>query len=276
MRKKFSCAVMAAVLSLGVYSPSANAAVRIDIENTAIPQERAARPNYSGISLSVPEFGKFIGGESDDIFPVAHYSPVERDISLNGETAFPSSFDLRDQGKMTSVKNQLDYGLKAKAAMDAGALVSDDIVIGILKERIAEDDCKNGFILDGFPRTVPQAEALDAMGIKIDKVIEIFVPDETIKQRVSGRRVCQGCGASYHVQYKPTKVEGVCDKCGDKTIVRKDDQPEVVLDRLATYHEKTAPLKDYYEKQGKLVTVEGQEEVADTSKLTLAAVGVEK
>ena len=110
MRKKFSCAVMAAVLSLGVYSPSANAAVRIDIENTAIPQERAARPNYSGISLSVPEFGKFIGGESDDIFPVAHYSPVERDISLNGETAFPSSFDLRDQGKMTSVKNQLDYG----------------------------------------------------------------------------------------------------------------------------------------------------------------------
>ena len=160
--------------------------------------------------------------------------------------------------------------------MDAGALVSDDIVIGILKDRIAEDDCKNGFILDGFPRTVPQAEALDAMGIKIDKVIEIYVADETIKQRVSGRRVCQGCGASYHIEYKPSKVEGVCDKCGDKTIVRKDDQPEVVLDRLATYHEKTAPLKDYYEKQGKLVTVIGQEEVADTSKLTLQAVGVEK
>ena len=107
-------------------------------------------------------------------------------------------------------------------------------------------------------------------------VIEIHVPDETIKQRVSGRRVCQGCGASYHVEYKPTKVEGVCDKCGDKTIVRKDDQPEVVLDRLATYHEKTAPLKDYYEKQGKLVTVIGQEEVAETSKLTLAAVGADK
>ncbi|MCC8135881.1 MAG: adenylate kinase [Ruminococcus sp.] len=172
-----------------------------------------------------------------------------------------------------AAKNGTEYGLKAKAAMDAGALVSDDIVIGILKERIAEDDCKNGFILDGFPRTVPQAEALDAMSVKIDKVIEISVPDETIKQRVSGRRVCEGCGASYHIEFKPSKKEGVCDKCGAATVIRKDDQPETVIERLKTYHEKTAPLKDYYEKQGKLVTVEGQEEVAATSKLTLAAVG---
>ena len=172
-----------------------------------------------------------------------------------------------------AAKNGTEYGLKAKAAMDAGALVSDDIVIGILKERIAEDDCKNGFILDGFPRTVPQAEALDAMNIKIDKVIEISVADDTIKQRVSGRRVCEGCGASYHVQYKPSKVEGKCDACGADLILRDDDKPETVLNRLNVYHEKTAPLKDYYEKQGKLVTVEGQEEVADTSKLTLAAVG---
>ena len=172
-----------------------------------------------------------------------------------------------------AAKNGTEYGLKAKAAMDAGALVSDDIVIGILKERIAEDDCKKGFILDGFPRTVPQAEALDAMNIQIDKVIEISVPDETIKQRVSGRRVCEGCGASYHVEFKPSKVEGKCDKCGAATIIRKDDQPETVIERLKTYHEKTAPLKDYYEKQGKLVTVVGQEEVSETSKLTLAAVG---
>ncbi len=172
-----------------------------------------------------------------------------------------------------AAKNGTEFGLKAKAAMDAGALVSDDIVIGILKERIAEDDCKNGFILDGFPRTVPQAEALDAMNIRIDKVIEIFVPDETIKKRVSGRRVCEGCGASYHVEYKPSKTEGVCDKCGAATVIRKDDQPETVLERLSVYHEKTAPLKEYYEKQGKLVTVIGQEEVADTSKLTLEAVG---
>mgnify|MGYP000806218125 CR=1 FL=1 len=171
-----------------------------------------------------------------------------------------------------AAKNGTEYGLKAKAAMDAGALVSDDIVIGILKERIAEDDCKNGFILDGFPRTVPQAEALDAMNIQIDKVIEISVPDETIKERVSGRRVCENCGASYHVQFKPSSVEGKCDKCGGATIIRKDDQPETVIERLKTYHEKTAPLKDYYEKQGKLVTVIGQEEVAETSKLTLAAV----
>lgn len=171
-----------------------------------------------------------------------------------------------------AAKNGTEYGLKAKAAMDAGALVSDDIVIGILKERIAEDDCKNGFILDGFPRTVPQAEALDAMNIQIDKVIEISVPDETIKERVSGRRVCENCGASYHIQFKPSSVEGKCDKCGGATIIRKDDQPETVIERLKTYHEKTAPLKDYYEKQGKLVTVIGQEEVSETSKLTLAAV----
>ncbi|MBP0977143.1 MAG: adenylate kinase [Oscillospiraceae bacterium] len=172
-----------------------------------------------------------------------------------------------------AVKNGTEYGLKAKEAMDSGALVSDDIVIGILKDRIAADDCKKGFILDGFPRTVPQAEALDAMGVTIDKVIEISVPDETIKQRVSGRRVCSGCGATYHVEFKPSKVEGKCDKCGAETIIRKDDQPETVLERLDVYHKQTAPLKDYYSKQGKLETVIGQEEVSETSKLTLKAVG---
>ena len=171
-----------------------------------------------------------------------------------------------------AVKAGTEYGLKAKAAMDAGDLVSDDIVIGILKDRIKEPDAQNGFILDGFPRTVPQAEALDAMGVTIDKVVEIFVPDEKITQRLSGRRVCEGCGNSYHVDYKPTKVEGVCDACGGKTVIRKDDEPATVLSRLKTYHEQTAPLKEYYAKQGKLVTVEGQEEVADTSKLTLAAI----
>ncbi len=172
-----------------------------------------------------------------------------------------------------AVKNGTEYGLKAKAAMESGALVSDEIVIGILKDRIAQDDCANGFILDGFPRTVPQAEALDAMGVQIDKVLEIFVPDETIKERVSGRRVCEGCGASYHILFKPSKTEGTCDKCGAATIIRKDDKPETVLDRLAVYHAQTEPLKEYYAKQGKLDTVIGQEEVADTTKLTLAAVG---
>lgn len=171
-----------------------------------------------------------------------------------------------------AVKAGTEYGIKAKAAMDAGDLVSDDIVIGILKDRINEPDAQNGFILDGFPRTVPQAEALDAMGVKIDKVVEIYVPDETIKQRVSGRRVCLDCGATYHVDFKPSKVDGVCDVCGKDLVIRKDDQPETVISRLKTYHEQTAPLKGYYEAQGKLVTVVGQEEVADTSKATLAAI----
>lgn len=171
-----------------------------------------------------------------------------------------------------AVKAGTEYGLKAKAAMDAGALVSDDIVIGILKDRIKEPDAQNGFILDGFPRTVPQAEALDAMGVKIDKVIEIFVPDETIQKRLSGRRVCLDCGATYHVDFKPSKVEGVCDVCGKELVIRKDDQPETVISRLKTYHEQTAPLKDYYEAQGKLKTVVGQENVEETSKLTLEAV----
>ena len=171
-----------------------------------------------------------------------------------------------------AVKAGTEYGIKAKAAMDAGDLVSDDIVIGILKDRINEPDAQNGFILDGFPRTVPQAEALDAMGVKIDKVVEIYVPDETIKQRVSGRRVCLDCGATYHVDFKPSKVAGVCDACGKELVVRKDDQPETVISRLKTYHEQTAPLKGYYEAQGKLVTVEGQEKVEDTSRATLEAI----
>lgn len=172
-----------------------------------------------------------------------------------------------------AVKNGTEYGLKAKAAMDSGSLVSDDIVIGILKDRIAEDDCKNGYILDGFPRNVPQAEALEKMGVKIDKVIEIFVPDETIQKRLSGRRVCEGCGASYHVDFKPSKEEGKCDKCSGNVVQRKDDHPDTVIERLKVYHDQTAPLKDFYAGRGILETVEGQEDVADTSKLTLKAVG---
>ncbi|MBQ8196047.1 MAG: adenylate kinase [Oscillospiraceae bacterium] len=171
-----------------------------------------------------------------------------------------------------AVKNGTPAGLAAKECMDKGDLVPDEIVIGILKDRIAQDDAKNGFILDGFPRTVSQAEALEKMGVQIDKVVEIHVADEKITSRMSGRRVCEGCGNSYHIEYKPTKVEGICDACGAKVVQRVDDKPETVLSRLATYHEKTAPLKDFYAAKGKLVTVEGQEEIADTSKLTLAAV----
>lgn len=171
-----------------------------------------------------------------------------------------------------AVKNGTPAGLAAKECMDRGDLVPDDVVIGILKDRIAQDDAKNGFILDGFPRTVSQAEALDKMGVQIDKVVEINVPDEKITARMSGRRVCEGCGNSYHIEYKPTKVEGICDACGAKVVQRIDDKPETVKARLATYHEKTAPLKDYYAAKGKLVTVDGQDEIAETSRLTLAAI----
>ncbi|MGN0689865.1 MAG: adenylate kinase [Oscillospiraceae bacterium] len=170
-----------------------------------------------------------------------------------------------------AVKNGTKSGLEAKSFMDSGALVPDEVVIGILKDRIAEDDCKGGFILDGFPRTVPQAEALDKMGVKIDKVLEIAVEDETITQRLSGRRVCEDCGNSYHIEFKPTKVEGVCDKCGGKTVQRKDDAPETVLSRLKTYHEQTAPLKDFYTAKGLLTTVHGKDTVEETSVLVLEA-----
>lgn len=171
-----------------------------------------------------------------------------------------------------AVKNGTEWGLKAKTYMDAGDLVPDDVVIGILKDRIAEADCEKGFILDGFPRTVPQAEALETMGVAIDKVIEIDVPDEDIKKRLGGRRVCEGCGASYHVDFNPTKAEGVCDKCGGKVVQRADDAPETVVNRLATYHKTTAPLVDFYKGRGKLTTVAGQSEVAATSQLVLDAV----
>ncbi len=164
-----------------------------------------------------------------------------------------------------------EMGLKAKSFMDAGQLVPDDVVIGIIKERLAKDDCANGFILDGFPRTIPQAEALDAMGVVIDRVIDIEVSDEKIAARMSGRRVCKDCGSSYHLEYKAPKAEGVCDACDGELIQRKDDAPETVLGRLAVYHKQTEPLKDFYSKKGILRIVEGQEEIADTSALTLKA-----
>ena len=162
-------------------------------------------------------------------------------------------------------------GVKAKSYIDAGQLVPDEVVIGIIKERLAKDDCQKGFILDGFPRTIPQAEALDAMGVVIDRVIDIEVPDEKIIKRMSGRRVCSKCGASYHLEYKKPAKDGVCNVCEGELIQRKDDHPDTVLDRLNVYHEQTEPLKDYYSKAGLLKVVEGQEEVADTTALTLKA-----
>lgn len=171
-----------------------------------------------------------------------------------------------------AIKNGTETGMKAKSFMDGGQLVPDDIVVALLKERMTDDDCKDGFILDGFPRTVAQARTLEGMDIIVDKVIDIDVMDDKIVGRLSGRRVCESCGASYHIDYKPTTVEGICNKCGGKTVLRNDDKPETVLERLRVYHNQTAPLKEYYTAQNKLFTVVGQEEIADTTTLTFKAV----
>jgi adenylate kinase len=170
-----------------------------------------------------------------------------------------------------ALKSGSEAGKRLREYTDAGKLVPDEVVIDIVRDRIAQPDCANGFVLDGFPRTIPQAEALDAMGVQIDMVIEIDVPDERIVARMSGRRTC-ACGASYHLEYKKPKVDGICNYCGGTLGQRKDDLPETVLERLRVYHEQTEPLKDYYAKQGKLRTVIGQEELADTTRLTFAAV----
>lgn len=170
-----------------------------------------------------------------------------------------------------ALKNETEMGLKAKSFIESGKLVPDDVVIGIIKERLAKDDCKNGFILDGFPRTIPQAEALDEMGVKIDKVVEIQVDDDTIIGRMSGRRVCSKCGASYHVQNKPPKAEGICDSCGGELVQRKDDAPETVLDRLEVYHTQTEPLKDYYANKGILRTADGTLGIEKSIEATLKA-----
>ena len=172
-----------------------------------------------------------------------------------------------------AVKNGTPVGLKAKEYMDAGKLVPDDVIIGIVAERLAEPDCANGYILDGVPRTIAQAEALEKAGIQFDAVVSIEISDETIMERMSGRRVCESCGASYHLVAVPPKQEGVCDKCGGKLVQRKDDEPETVKARLEVYHRETEPLKDFYAKRGLLRPVENQPSVEETSRAILRALG---
>ena len=172
-----------------------------------------------------------------------------------------------------AIKNGTALGVKAKKFIDEGALVSDDVVIGIIKERLNESDCDKGYILDGFPRTVPQAEALDAMGINIDCVISLEVPDEDIVQRMSGRRVCAACGKTYHTTYNPSPNGDVCE-CGAALTIRSDDAPEVVRSRLVVYHAQTEPLKEYYLKKGNLKTVIGAEALEETTARTFEALGI--
>ena len=172
-----------------------------------------------------------------------------------------------------AIKAGTPTGLKAKSFMDAGQLVPDEVIIGIITERVAEEDCANGYILDGVPRTIAQAEAMEQAGIVFDAVVSIEISDETIMERMSGRRVCESCGASYHLVAVPPKTEGICDKCGGKLVQRKDDAPETVKARLEVYHKETEPLKDFYAKRGLLKSVENQPTVAETSQAILHALG---
>lgn len=160
-----------------------------------------------------------------------------------------------------NIKNGTELGKKAKEFMDQGLLVPDELTCDLVMDRIQQDDCKNGFVLDGFPRTIPQAEALDEaltkIGQKMDYAIDVDVPDENIVNRMGGRRACLSCGATYHVEFNPTKAEGICDACGAQTVLRDDDKPETVQKRLTVYHDQTQPLIDYYKNQGILKSVDG-------------------
>jgi adenylate kinase len=173
-----------------------------------------------------------------------------------------------------AVKEGTALGIEAKGYMESGNLVPDALVISIIKERLAKDDCKNGFILDGFPRTIPQAEALEENGIRIDKAIEISVSDEAILARLSGRRVCIKCGAPYHIVSCPPPEDNICPKCGGEIITRKDDLPETIKSRLEVYHSQTEPLKGFYEGKGKLTVVKGENGIEETTRHTLEALGV--
>lgn len=172
-----------------------------------------------------------------------------------------------------AIRNRTETGLKAKAFMDQGNLVPDEVIIGIVRDRLAEPDCANGYILDGMPRTIPQAEALVNAGIEIDCVISIEIDDAVIEQRMTGRRVCGSCGASFHIAANPPKVDGVCDLCGAPLTVRKDDAPETVKNRLKVFHAETEPLKDFYKKLGNLKLVEGNQPIEHATRDILAALG---
>ena len=176
-----------------------------------------------------------------------------------------------------NIKTGTELGKKAKTYMDQGMLVPDDLTVDLVTDRIHKDDCKNGYVLDGFPRTIPQAEALDkalsAMNEKLDHAIEVNVPDENIVKRMSGRRACLNCGATYHVVHAPTKVENICDMCGGELILRDDDKPETVLKRLGIYHNQTKPLIDYYKEEGILTTIDGTAALEDVFKAIIAILG---
>ena len=173
-----------------------------------------------------------------------------------------------------AIKNGTETGLKAKSFMDAGKLVPDDVIIGIVRERVAQPDCANGYILDGVPRTIPQAQALEDAGIHFDCVVSIEIADSVIEARMTGRRVCGSCGASFHIVANPPKKEGICDLCGSGLVIRKDDAPETVKNRLKVFHTETEALKDFYRKLGILKLVEGDQPIEAATAEILRALGV--
>lgn len=176
-----------------------------------------------------------------------------------------------------NIKEGTELGKKAKTYMDQGLLVPDELVVDLVVDRVQQDDCKKGYVLDGFPRTIPQAESLDAalakLGEKMDYAIDVNVPDENIVNRMGGRRACVGCGATYHIVYNPTKTEGICDTCGEALILRDDDKPETVQKRLDVYHQQTQPLIDYYKKADILKTVDGTVDMEDVFKAIVQILG---
>ena len=172
-----------------------------------------------------------------------------------------------------AMANGSELGQKIKKRMDEGSLVPDDVILDIVAQRVSQPDCKNGFILDGVPRTLAQAEALEARGVRIDHVVSMEIDDSVIEGRMTGRRVCSKCGASYHVVANPPKSEGVCDSCGAELIIRKDDAVETVRHRLEVYHEQTEVLKDFYRCRGKLRTVNGNQSIDDANREILKAIG---
>ena len=174
-----------------------------------------------------------------------------------------------------AIQNGTELGAQAKQYMDSGLLVPDELILGIVKERVAKPDCEKGFILDGVPRTQAQAEALDRLGVRIDHVISLEIDDQVIESRMTGRRVCKNCGASYHIVANPPKTQGVCDECGGELITRADDTAETVRKRLQVYHASTEVLKTYYQRQGKLVLIQGDQSIEQANRDILSAIGAE-